>query len=74
MVTAALREAVDALGIEDRMSLLEHLERTIDDLDDEPPTDEQLATISHRDAEMDADPTIGTPEEEFFRQVRARLK
>ena len=69
MVTTALREAVDALSFEDRVSLLEYLERTTDFSDTEL-TEEELATLDRRNAEMDADPSFGVSEEEFF----ARLK
>ena len=71
MVSSALYEAVDALSIEDRVSLLEYLERTIG-VDDMTLTDEQLATLDRRDAEMDADPTLGVTEDEFFARLEAK--
>ncbi|MCL2470409.1 MAG: addiction module protein [Propionibacteriaceae bacterium] len=73
MVSTELRETVDALSVEERISLMEYLESTIDDFDDDPLTDKQLATLDRRNAEMDANPSMGISEEEFFRQVRARL-
>jgi len=73
MVTAALRETVDALSVEDQVSLLEYLERVVG-ASDADLTDEQLAVLDRRDAEMDADPSIGIPEDVFFRQIRARLR
>ena len=71
MVTPALREIVDALSTEDRVSLLEYLERTTD-LGSVTLTDEQLAVIARRDAEMDADPSIGVSEDEFMARLRAQ--
>ena len=72
MVTTAIREAVDALSAEERVSLLEYLERTTN-TDDVLLTDEAIAVLDRRDAEMDADPSIGIPADEFFRQVRAEF-
>jgi putative addiction module component (TIGR02574 family) len=69
MVTSGLRETVDALSAEDRVSLLEYLERTTD-FGDAELTDEQLTMLDRRDAEMDANPELGVPEGEFI----ARLK
>ena len=71
MVTMELREAVDALSVEDQLSLLEYLERIVS-VGDEPLTDEQLATVCRRDAEMDADPTLGISEEEFFSRLESK--
>jgi len=35
-------------------------------------TDEQVPTIDRRDAEMDADPSIGVPRDEFMARLRAK--
>jgi len=70
MVTAALRETVDALSVEERMSLVEHIERTTD-LSDGTLTDEELATLDRRDAEMGADPTLGVSEDELIARLKA---
>ena len=69
MVTRALQEIVDALSVEDRVSLLEYLERTTD-LDGMTLTDKQLAVIDRRNAEMDADPSLGVSEDEFMARLR----
>jgi len=71
MVSAALRETVDALSGEDRVSLLEYLERTTDRGGDDL-TAEQLATVARRDAEMDSDPSIGLTADEFMASLRAK--
>jgi len=73
MVTAALRETVDALSVEERISLLEYIERTTD-LGDDSLTDEELVTLDRRDAELEADPSIGLSSDELFRRLRARLQ
>jgi len=69
MVGVALQQAVDALSLEDRVSLLEYLERTTDFGD--APTAQQLLTLGRRDSEMDADPSIGLSEAEFMAKLRA---
>ena len=71
MVTAALRETVDALSVEDQVSLMEYLERIVG-VDDAELTDEQLATLDRRDTEMDANPTLGVSKEEFIARLQAR--
>ena len=70
MVSQTLQQTVDALSVEDRVSLLEYLERTTDFGD--VLTDDQLATITRRDEEMDADPSLGISEREFATRLRAR--
>ena len=71
MVTAALRETVDALSAEERFSSLEYLERTTD-FGDTTLTDEQLALLDQRDAAMDADPELGVSEDVFFARLKAK--
>jgi putative addiction module component (TIGR02574 family) len=71
MVTTALRETVDALSAEDRVSLLEYLERTTD-FGDTTLTEEQLALLDRRDAEMDANPELGVSEDEFIAKLKAK--
>jgi len=71
MVTAALRETVDALSAEERVSLLEYLERTTD-VDTMTLTEEQLAVLERRDAEMDADPSLGVFEDEFIERLTSK--
>ena len=71
MVTLPLQETIDGLSVEDRVGLLEYLERTTD-FGDATLTDEQLATIARRDAEMDADPSIGLSEQEFMARLRTK--
>jgi len=71
MVSAALRETVDALSVEEQVSLLEYLERVVG-AGDADLTNEQLATVRRRDAEMDAVPSLGVSEEEFFARLEAK--
>jgi putative addiction module component (TIGR02574 family) len=70
MVSPALQEMVDALGAEDRLSLIEYLMLTTD------PTDEaitlaQIDVLARRDAELEADPSIGVTRDEFMARLRA---
>ena len=69
--SAALLEAVDALSFEDRVSLLEYLERTTNFTDIEL-SEEELATLDRRNAEMDADPALAISEDEFFARLKAK--
>ncbi|MDR0783588.1 MAG: hypothetical protein LBE83_07520 [Propionibacteriaceae bacterium] len=71
MVSQTLQRTVDALSVEDRVGLLEYLERTTA-FTDTVLTEDQLAMIARRDAEMDADPLLGVSEEEFMSTLRAR--
>lgn len=71
MVSTALRETVDALSVEDQVSLLEYLERVVG-AGEVNLTDEQLATLDRRNAEMDADPTLGVSEDEFFARLETK--
>ena len=71
MVTAAFLETVDALSVEDQVSLLEYLERVVG-ASDADLTDEQLATLDRRDAEMDADPSLGVSRDEFIARLKAK--
>jgi putative addiction module component (TIGR02574 family) len=58
--------------MEERISLLEYLEQVIS-LEDSPLSEEQRAMLDRRDAEMDADPSIGLTKEEFFERLRDNL-
>ncbi|MCL1906554.1 MAG: hypothetical protein FWG08_01335 [Propionibacteriaceae bacterium] len=58
--------------MEESISLLEYLEQVIS-LEDSPLSEEQLAMLDRRDAEMDADPSIGMTKEEFFELLRDSL-
>ena len=71
MVNVTLQRTVDALSMEDRASLLEYLERT-SNFSDTTLTEEQLAIIAGRDAEMEANPSIGISEDEFMSKLRAK--
>jgi len=71
MVSLALQQTIDALSIEERISLLEYLERTTD-IGDMTLTDDQLAELERRDAQMDADPGIGIPGDEFIERLKAK--
>jgi len=69
MVSTALRETVDALSVDERVSLLEYLERTTD-FPDEMLTDEQIAMLDRRAAEMKADPSRGIPSEQLIKRLK----
>jgi len=69
MVNLTLQRTIDSLSMEDRASLLEYLERT-SNFNDTTLTEAQLAVIASRDAEMDANPSIGVSEDEFMSKLR----
>jgi len=71
MVSTALRETVDALSADERVSLLEYLERTTD-FSDVTLTDEQVALLDARAAEMDSDPSLGVSGEQFMMRLKAK--
>ena len=71
MIDTLIRETVDALSADEKVSLLEYLERATATTDF-PLSDDALALLDRRAAEMAADPSIGIPEDEFCKQVRAR--
>ena len=72
MVSQTLQRTVGALNAEDRADLLDYMQRTAPV--EAPLSDEQVALISSRDAEMDADSSLGIPAHEFFARLRAKSR
>ena len=70
MVSQALQRTVDALSADDQADLLEYLQRTTGN-SGWKLTDQQLALIGARDQEMDADPMLGVPGEQFVDDLRS---
>ena len=70
MVSEILQRTVGALNADDQADLLEYLQRTTGGSGWEL-TDQQLALISARDQEMDADPALGVPGEQFIDDLRS---
>ena len=70
MVSQTLQRTVDALSADDQADLLEYLQRTTGNSGWEL-TDQQLALISSRDQEMDADPMVGIPGDQFVGDLRS---
>ena len=68
MTRNEILDEIRKLAPEERAQLIEELYETVEE--DCPLTDEQIAEIERRAAELEADPSIGIPWEE----VRARLR
>jgi putative addiction module component (TIGR02574 family) len=68
MTRNEILDEIRKLAPEERAQLMEELYDTIEE--DFPLTEEQWKEIERRDAELEADPSIGVPWEE----VRARLR
>ncbi len=58
MVTPALQETLGSLSLSERVDVINFLQRTLVPAPD-GLTEQQMATVRRRDAEMDADPSIG---------------
>ena len=72
MVTAALRETVDQLSEAERRDLVHYLKQTLDD--DLALTDEQVAELERRDAELVHGVVEPLTVAELMQRVRARLR
>ena len=70
MVTATLQATIDALNTEERISLLEYLERTTD-IQEVILTDEQIAILEERALQMDTDPSVKRSKAEFIDWLKA---
>lgn len=58
MVNPALQSAIDAMSLDERLELVEYIERTVESVPIEV-TEEQRAMIRSRAADLRADPSIG---------------
>jgi putative addiction module component (TIGR02574 family) len=73
MVSPALQAAVRAMTWDERLELLVFIEQSFEDEDtDVELTDEVKEMIRGRDADMDADPTIGVPWDEAKARLTAK--
>ncbi|MDR1513190.1 MAG: addiction module protein [Propionibacteriaceae bacterium] len=72
MIPPAVKAAVDTLTVGERVELLDYLDATLP-----PPeftlTEPQKETIRSRDAEMDADPSIGVDGHQVHEELLAEL-
>lgn len=72
MVTPPLKAAVDQLSDAERRDLLHYLEQTVED--DFALTDEQVAELERRDAELVGGAVEALTVDELMQRVRARIK
>lgn len=71
MVNLALQSAIDALSLDERLELVEYIERTVESAPIEV-TEEQKTTIRSRAAELQEDPSIGLTWEALKARLAAR--
>ena len=72
MVTSTMRKAVEALSPQERVELLDYISSTMPT--DLELTEEEKAMIRQRDAEMDADPSIGLDWKEVYDELITELQ
>lgn len=72
MVTSSLKAAVDGLSDAERRDLLHYLEQTVED--DFELTDEQVAELERRDAEIRTGSVEPLTVDQFMQRVRARIQ
>lgn len=72
MVTPTLKATVDQLSDAERRDLLHYLEQTVED--DFALTDEQVAELERRDAELVGGAVEALTVDELMQRVRARIK
>lgn len=72
MVTPTLKATVDQLSDAERRDLLHYLEQTVED--DFALTDEQVAELERRDAELVGGAVEALKVDELMQRVRARIK
>ncbi len=70
-MNSALQSAIEAMSLDERLELVEYIERTVES---EPieVTGEQKAMIRSRAAELQADPSIGLAWDELKTRLAAR--
>ena len=71
MVSPALKSAIEAMSLDERLELIEYIERTIESAPIEF-ADEQKAIIRSRAAELQADPSIGLTWDELQARLASR--
>lgn len=71
MVSPALRSAIEAMSLAERLELVEYIESTIEPAPIEM-TDQQQAVIRARAAQLQADPSIGLTWDELSARLASR--
>ena len=71
MVDPALRSAIGAMSVDERLELVEYIESTVDDAAIDV-TEEQKTLIRTRAAELQADPSIGLTWDELGTRIGSR--
>jgi putative addiction module component (TIGR02574 family) len=71
MVSPALRSAIEAMSLVERLELVEYIETTIESAPIDV-TDQQKAVIRSRAAQLQADPLIGLTWDELSARVASR--
>lgn len=73
MVNPALQSAIEAMSLDERLELVEFIEKTVESAPIDV-TEEQKTIIRSRAAELDADPSIGLTWDELDARMGARWK
>ena len=73
MVNPALRSAIGAMSLDERLELVEYIESTVESAPIEV-TEEQKAMIRSRAAELQADPSIGLTWDELDARMGSSWK
>ncbi|WP_019872817.1 addiction module protein [Sporichthya polymorpha] len=73
MVNPALRSAIDAMSVDERLELVEYIESTVE-ASPISVSEEQKAAIRSRAAELAADPSNGLTREELDARIGERWK
>lgn len=68
MVNPALQSAIEAMSLDERLELVEYIEGTVP----VDVTEQQMATVRSRAAELEADPSIGVSWGELKARLAAR--
>ena len=71
MVNPALQSAIEAMSLDERLELVEFIEKTVESVPIDV-TEEQKTIIRSRAAELDADPSIGLTWDELRARLDAR--
>lgn len=71
MVNLALQSAIDAMSLDERLELVEYIERTVESAPIEV-TEEQKVMVRSRAAELQDDPSIGLTWDELKARLAAR--
>lgn len=73
MVNPALQSAIDAMSLDERLELVEYIERTVESAPMKV-TEEQKVMIRSRAAELHEDPSIGLSWDELDARMGSRWK